>query len=123
MGNNKVETKQTHKKSALEVINILLLLFCSLIFVGLLVCSIVFELCCNCEVLNENSIGVVCQVVTAIAACLASIIAISISLQNDECFGIPVKKFNNLRVGFHFSISKIISTKSIIFPSPTLAEL
>ena len=109
MCKNKKNVKKKSNAWKVNIGQILLFIIGALIFCGALISSILFDKICDCKLLSDNnSIGVVCQVVATIAACLASIIAISMSLQNDECFGIPVKKFSNLRVGFHFSISNIL---------------
>ena len=114
MSTKKEKTKKTYKVRKVGVWQSLLLVSCGLIFIVALASSILFDKVFACNLLCDSSIGVVCQVVATIASCLASIIAISMSLQNDVCFGIPVKKFNNLRVGFHFSISNILIVSIIL---------
>lgn len=114
MSKKKKNSKEKCKVQKVDSSQILLFIIGGLIFGVALAGSICFNKVHTIDSLCDNSIGVVCQVVATIAACLASIIAISMSLQNDECFGIPVKKFSNLRVGFHFSISNILIVSIIL---------
>lgn len=53
---------------------------------------------------DSNAIGVLCQIITAIISFFASTIAIAITLQKEECWGVSVKDFNNLRIGFRYPI-------------------
>lgn len=105
---------KTCKVRRTDIWQILLFNVCGLILMGAITCSIIFDKILTCDTLCDSSIGIVCQVLATIAMCFASIIAISMSLQNDECFGIPVKKFNNIRVGFHFSINNILTVSIVL---------
>lgn len=58
---------------------------------------------------DANAIGVLCQIITAIVAFFASTIGIAITLQKEECWGISVKEFNNLRVGLKYPIVVFIT--------------
>ena len=61
-----------------------------------------------------GDLGVLCQVVTAIVSFVSSIIGIAISLQNETCFGISVRKFSGLRKEYHYSIKSIIVLSIIL---------
>lgn len=58
---------------------------------------------------DTNAIGVLCQIITAIVSFIASTIGIAITLQKEECWGISVKEFNNLRVGLRYPIVVFIT--------------
>ena len=79
--------------------------------VALIVLGIIFSIIDNCcwdIKWGESGVDMLCQIVTSAVFFVSSTIAISISLQNDECFGIPVKKFNSLRANYHYSIMGIV---------------
>lgn len=63
-----------------------------------------------------NSVGVVCQIAGAIACCILSILAISFSLRNNECLGIPLHTLYSMRTKqyFNFKWSALISTGLLI---------
>lgn len=69
---------------------------------------------------DANSIGVLCQIVTAIVSFITSIIGIAITLQREECWGISIKEFNNLRVEWHYPIVLFIIL-AIIFSATNVA--
>ena len=56
----------------------------------------------------QNVMGILSQVMTSIISLIVSIIAISISLQNEEFFGVKVTKIYSLRVKPCYSIRDII---------------
>lgn len=62
----------------------------------------------------SDTIGVAVQIITAISSLVVSVIGISISLQNDEYFGIKISKLYTLRVEKHFSILQIIVISIIL---------
>lgn len=62
----------------------------------------------------SDTIGVAVQIITAISSLVVSVIGISISLQNDEYFGIKISKLYTLRVEKHFSILQIIVISVIL---------
>lgn len=77
----------------------------------------VFDKIYNIIPWNENmsdTIGVAVQIITAISSLVVSVIGISISLQNDEYFGIKISKLYTLRVEKHFSILQIIVISIIL---------
>ena len=77
----------------------------------------VFDKIFNIIPWNENisdTIGVAVQIITAISSLVVSVIGISISLQNDEYFGIKISKLYMLRVEKHFSILQIIVISIIL---------
>lgn len=57
---------------------------------------------------NLNSVGVSCQIVTTIVSFVVSTIGIAISLQKDNCWGISIKEFNNLRVDLRYPTALFI---------------
>ena len=56
----------------------------------------------------NDVIGVVTQVVTTMSTLVVSVIGISISLQNDEFFGVKVSKLYALRIENYYSILETI---------------
>lgn len=87
-----------------------------LVFILSLIFS-VFDKIFNIIPWNENTsdtIGVAVQIITAISSLVVSVIGISISLQNDEYFGIKISKLYTLRVEKHFSILQIIIISVIL---------
>lgn len=73
----------------------------NILFILIIIASIVLSILdkkYNCICWDANSIGVFCQIITAIVSFVVSIIGIAISLQKDECWGVSIKEFNNLRV-------------------------
>ncbi len=91
------------KNKTFVIINVALV---ALIVVGIFFS--VIDSCCWDIKWAENGIDVLCQIITSAVFFVSSTIAISISLQNDECFGVPVKKFNRLRANYHYSIMGIV---------------
>lgn len=108
-------TKDKKKK---RVVNKKGFIFINILFLVLFVSSIILSLIDRCywHIMwgDGQSIGVLCQVVTTLNTFITSIIGITISLQNDECYGVKFKIFNNLRIDLHYSIVGIIIL-SILF--------
>lgn len=92
----------------------------NIIFIIVFICSLIFSVLdkiFNIIYWNENisdTIGVTVQIIAAIASLVVSVIGISISLQNDEYFGIKISKLYTLRVEKHFSILQIIIISVIL---------
>ncbi len=107
--NNSVKFKEDKYFWAITLLFILFFIL-SLIFS-------VFDKIYNIIPWNENmsdTIGVVVQIITALSSLVVSVIGISISLQNDEYFGIKISKLYTLRVEKHFSILQIIVISIIL---------
>lgn len=68
----------------------------------------------------SDTIGVSSQIITAIIALVVSVIGISVSLQNEECFGIKVSKLFLLRIELHYSFLQIILISIILCASNLL---
>ncbi len=91
--------------------NILFLLL-NFLFIVIITTSIVISVLdkqCAWVEWDTNAIGVLCQIITAIVSFIASTIGIAITLQKEECWGISVKEFNNLRVGLRYPIVVFIT--------------
>ena len=56
----------------------------------------------------EDVFGVLCQIVISLIACIVSILGIAISIQNDEIYAVPIRRFNKIRKGLRFSILQIV---------------
>lgn len=107
--NNSVKFKEDKCFWATTILFILVFIL-SLIFA-------VFDKIFNIIPWNVNisdTIGVAVQIITAISSLVVSVIGISISLQNDEYFGIKISKLYTLRVEKHFSILQIIIISIIL---------
>ena len=57
---------------------------------------------------NGDTIGVLCQIISAITFFVGSIIGIAITLQKEQIFGISYREFNKLRGPYKYSVSVII---------------
>ena len=101
---------QTNKESIVFIsLNIL--------FITVITIAIVFSVLdkkCGWVKWDTNAIGVLCQIITAIVSFVSSTIGIAITLQKEECWGVSVKEFNNIRVGLRYPIVVFI-TLSIAF--------
>lgn len=69
---------------------------------------------------DTNAIGVLSQIVTAIASFVASTIGIAITLQNEEWWGVPLRDFNKLRANLHYPIEVLIIL-AIVFSATNVA--
>ena len=68
----------------------------------------------------SDTIGVSSQIITAIIALVVSVIGISVSLQNEECYGIKVSKLFLLRIELHYSFLQIILISILLSASNLL---
>ncbi len=79
----------------------------NVLFVAIITTTISLSICDTkyfCIKWDTNAIGVLCQIITAIISFIASTIGIAITLLKEECWGVSVKEFNNLRVGLRYPI-------------------
>ncbi len=79
----------------------------NILFVAIITVAISLSICdtkYDCIKWDTNAIGVLCQIITAIVSFIASTIGIAITLLKEECWGVSVKEFNNLRVGLRYTI-------------------
>lgn len=107
--NNSVKFKEDKCFKAINIIFVV-------VFISSLIFSVLDKIF-NIIPWNENisdTIGVAVQIITAISSLVVSVIGISISLQNDEYFGIKISKLYTLRVEKHFSILQIIIISVIL---------
>ncbi len=94
-----------------------LFILMNFMFVAILIISILFSIEDQKQGYinwDSNAIGVLCQIITAIVSFIASTIGIAITLQKEDCLGISVKDFNNLRMGLRYSISGFITLTIIL---------
>lgn len=108
----KIKRVKVHGNGSFGLIRILLLV--------ILVCSFAFSICDKyCAVISwpddyANIIGGASQIATAVISFVVSIIGISISLQNEEFFGVKISKLYALRVTKHYTIRGFVVTSIIL---------
>lgn len=64
--------------------------------------------------IDYNAVGIVCQVITALVCCIASMIGISFSIQDSTIFGIKIKVLRELRTEKKYSLQEIMVISVII---------
>ena len=104
MNNKNLRNKKLKQHNAEFWITVFLIVCSYIVSISLIVCAF----CAKAEIANNNlytSLGIACQVVASICACVLSILQISFSLQDNTFLGVSVRALYRMRKNPHFGFA------------------
>lgn len=103
-----------NKKNILKI-SIKLIIIILLLILAIFSIKLSEKLCIDSNVKYYINLSeLLCQIVIPTAFCVVSIIAITISIQNEKIYGITRKRFNKFRNELYFSLNEIVVSAIIL---------